>query len=570
MASIGQYIANIRSAAYGREVRESIASAIEQCYDDATTADPGNTNLEVIAARGTYNTLKDRENAQDAAIDASVALEATSRQAADAALGTRIDAEKQERREEDGEILASLNSEKTARQSADNNLQSQIDELVAPTGEAPSAAEVTNARVGADGVTYPSLGDAIRTQFTNVNGALATGLAFRDRDTSITTSNQLIANGIYNINTSWYTDLQTAFGSNYGSLITFGNSSIQHYQMLYFETGELHFRWIKANGTTGVWHKIWSDSNLSLDNVLMYKVPEARDNVDSSVLQQVGMYFINTNWYTDLPGIMGANKVVMILSLGRANSQVRAQYATTESGDIFMRRITSNGTIRDWVKLYAGMTEGHYIAFGDSRTYGVIGGATGQSEYRYPKYIANAMNMSYGNHAVSGSGLFARDSIGTAAAIDKIQATDISGASLITIEYGVNDWEHPLGVYTDTGSTTWCGRLYQVIKYINETNPLATLVVIGSLNTLEGNQATSYGYGYTTQSGWSLGALINEEAKLCAKYHVPFISGYDSPITDFNIASLIGDTYHLTEPGHKIRSRYLLGQVRNFYTAPQR
>ena len=41
----------------------------------------------------------------------------------------------------------------------------QIAELVAPSGEAPSAAEVTDARIGADGTTYTSLGLANRTQF---------------------------------------------------------------------------------------------------------------------------------------------------------------------------------------------------------------------------------------------------------------------------------------------------------------------------------------------------------------------------------------------------------------------
>lgn len=45
----------------------------------------------------------------------------------------------------------------------------QIAELVAPSGEAPSAAEVTDARIGADGLVYASLGDANRSQFDNVS-----------------------------------------------------------------------------------------------------------------------------------------------------------------------------------------------------------------------------------------------------------------------------------------------------------------------------------------------------------------------------------------------------------------
>lgn len=48
----------------------------------------------------------------------------------------------------------------------------EIAELVAPSGEAPSAAEVTDARIGADGISYTSLGLANRTQFSNLNDSL--------------------------------------------------------------------------------------------------------------------------------------------------------------------------------------------------------------------------------------------------------------------------------------------------------------------------------------------------------------------------------------------------------------
>ena len=49
---------------------------------------------------------------------------------------------------------SNIASEISTRQSGDSLLQSQIDQIIAPTGEAPSAAEVENARIGDDGVTY--------------------------------------------------------------------------------------------------------------------------------------------------------------------------------------------------------------------------------------------------------------------------------------------------------------------------------------------------------------------------------------------------------------------------------
>ena len=65
-----------------------------------------------------------------------------------------------------------LAAETAARTSADNLLQTEIDQIIAPSGEAPSAAEVTNARIGADGTVYDTLGNAIRGQVTDLKSAL--------------------------------------------------------------------------------------------------------------------------------------------------------------------------------------------------------------------------------------------------------------------------------------------------------------------------------------------------------------------------------------------------------------
>lgn len=58
MANITELIKNVRNAIYGKDVRESIAKSIEQCYEDASKK--GNSNMEVSEARGDYDTLKKR------------------------------------------------------------------------------------------------------------------------------------------------------------------------------------------------------------------------------------------------------------------------------------------------------------------------------------------------------------------------------------------------------------------------------------------------------------------------------------------------------------------------------
>lgn len=98
-----------------------------------------------------------------------LAAETAARIAADNTLQTNINLEAGTRASVDTTLQQNITNEAAARATADNSLQQQINQIVAPSGGAPSAAEVTAARVGADGVTYSTLGDAIRTQVTNLD-----------------------------------------------------------------------------------------------------------------------------------------------------------------------------------------------------------------------------------------------------------------------------------------------------------------------------------------------------------------------------------------------------------------
>ena len=111
-----------------------------------------------------------------ASISGQVTAEANTRQAAIEAERTErttaISNEATTRANAVSTLESRIAAEETARASADSNLQSQINQIVSPSGEAPSAAEVQNARIGADGVTYTTLGDAIRTQNTKLTNDL--------------------------------------------------------------------------------------------------------------------------------------------------------------------------------------------------------------------------------------------------------------------------------------------------------------------------------------------------------------------------------------------------------------
>jgi lysophospholipase L1-like esterase len=390
---------------------------------------------------------------------------------------------------------------------------------------------------------------------------------------------------------------ETAKNEAYGSPLTAATAAAMTDQSRVYvytgsETGYTAGHWYYHNGTSwtdgGVYNAVAVDTDTTLSvsgkaadakktgdeisqikedlNTTVMNYHSHDETITDSKLLATGYHNILTDWYTDLTTEFGTNKYGNLQVWGY-NGQ-KYQVIIFEDGSVFTRWVSRDGTnAGTWRAIKDNRRKGKYYAFGDSRAYGLIGGTSDQSAYRYPKYIADALTMSYANYAISGSGLFERTDTGKPAALTTIQSKDISDATLITIEYGVNDWRNPIGTYEDTGDTTWCGKLYRVIQYISQTVPNATLVVIGSANTLEGTQATDYGYGYTTASGWSLGKLIDEEAKLCAKYHVPFISGYDSPLNNFVLAShMSADTIHLDDEGHRMRSEYLLGKIKTFYT----
>lgn len=67
------------------------------------------------------------------------------------------------------QLLAAVNA---ALQQMGADLNGRIDNIIAG-GAAPSEAEIIDARYGGDGVTYPSLGDAIRGQYLDVRTALS-------------------------------------------------------------------------------------------------------------------------------------------------------------------------------------------------------------------------------------------------------------------------------------------------------------------------------------------------------------------------------------------------------------
>lgn len=132
-------------------------------------------------------------------------------------------------------INSAISNEASARQATDVNLQTQIDQIIAPSGEAPSAAEVQNARIGAppESTVYPTLGDAIRGQVSDLKSEINEisvkeyGVNRFDK-TAIITGGYLKSDGTIDPNANWNTsgycyvgDLEKVNFSKNGGLQSF-------------------------------------------------------------------------------------------------------------------------------------------------------------------------------------------------------------------------------------------------------------------------------------------------------------------------------------------------------------
>lgn len=133
-------------------------SALEHQIEVLNTALTTETDTRANADTALSNAITTLTN--------NLGSETTARANADNSLSGRIDAEVTARTNAVNTLTGAIANEASARQSADASLQTQIDALIAPSGEAPSAAEVENARIGVDR-SYSTLGNAIREQHSN-------------------------------------------------------------------------------------------------------------------------------------------------------------------------------------------------------------------------------------------------------------------------------------------------------------------------------------------------------------------------------------------------------------------
>ena len=202
-----------------------------------------------------------------------------------------------------------------------------------------------------------------------------------------------------------------------------------------------------------------------------------------------------------------------------------------------------------------------WYALGDSITQGYYSDESGLSlnpDKGWAAVAAAENGWSLTNLAVGGSGYVHAATVGDGLnARDHVDTIDFSGAELVTLSFGVNDWKYncPLGSMSDdvfAGGTLYSNMRYCIEKILAD-QPCAKVVVLSPVNcsaygTKDGNWGAGYGFAAGT-----LEDICQAEREICAYYGIQFLDLlHNSTVNRLNAPALLPDGVHPNPACHRL------------------
>ena len=241
---------------------------------------------------------------------------------------------------------------------------------------------------------------------------------------------------------------------------------------------------------------------------------------------------------------------------------VKLLIAIDTNGNTAKGKITGSGVIQ-WFS--GGASDITVAMFGDSITWGRDGASSSaiQVNETIPMIVNEMLGVNTTNYGVGSQGWITTRFISTTA-LDNIKSRDLSGADVITLAYGINDSDSPLGVYTDTGTTTIMGCIYNALQEIYRQNPSVTIILIAPFGSVTSGIAPVWLDNTARPGGWTLVEMREEYRKFAEYYHLPYVSCADAPINRFTPREMLPDGIHPNQQAYIILGRYIAGQISRF------
>ena len=282
----------------------------------------------------------------------------------------------------------------------------------------------------------------------------------------------------------------------------------------------------------------------------------------------------NVNSLSPISG--GSSLKGITVPSGAAYFRVCADFTVWSMATIYLRKASPYEQLLGNANVYtSGMK---YYALGDSITKGMYANegassSNGKTDASYPYWIATQNGFDLVNLGVSGSGYVKKgtpetgvldDDSPEANAVDVVDGNSFTGADVITLAWGINDYKGPSTIYlgsietAEAGDGTVIGNMMYCIEKLIEKAPKANIIVMLPMNQNRFGSSTeamnwSFGYPFNPSADNKTLSDYRDAIKACAEHYNLMVIDPEtvSPINRLNITSCLGDGLHPTIPFHK-------------------
>ena len=609
MANIKEKIDNIRQAIFGKDVRESLASGLEEVNGESERTsekqkklettfndliiNAGNSNAEIVAARKGHETVGERLDNFDSQLD-TIETKTETNEAGIAAVNQRVNsltALPQGSTKGDAELIDGRNdSIGIAHYNIGENIRTfqnmfyNNEDLKISVGEWEQ---------GLIGTNYGTDNDS--TKFARIKG-------FMKVPVGITLNFNVVAsNGNTPKLTLYYYDNDNTFIKS----LSVENKEIEmeysNIRLCYFYEGAtvdvLLSDAMATNVTTKVEFKGIFDKIPELQGLFdrLDKTPNmvgtvSGENAINFNDYKIGYWFISCSetqgsanplenspfdakWgYYELLAIPFTTNFTLQIAIS-SNAQKRGIFIRTYNTSTGANQISWKVIDSDLSRSY-----NEYIALGDSITWGHISGnrtsenSFVRADYPYPTTVANGLGLNVTYGAQTGCGWLQLS--GNKTAISIVDSIDFSNYNLVTLAFGRNDYNgnQPLGEKIDMypNQKTILGAMNYCLKKIYADNHSINVVVITPLNeATKGDINSNFAYGTANTQGYTLKELCTAIRELCEEKNINCIdNSKGSIVTAYNCNSgIFIDKLHPTNDFYKKLGQYYIGKIGSFFQA---
>ena len=137
-----------------------------------------------------------------------------------------------------------------------------------------------------------------------------------------------------------------------------------------------------------------------------------------------------------------------------------------------------------------------------------------------------------------------------AATLNRLMAIDFSNVDIITFEHGTNDWYGDTTLSGGSGNLVFTNALEYVIDTISTAYPGIRIIVISPIYRYF--SATSDSNNYVNTKGNTLIDYVNAMSEIAGNYNLQFINDYMIGINKYSHALYLSDGTHPTEAARKL------------------